>query len=126
MIRIASVIFLMLSAGISQVHAQEKTEDSVRWGNDPYFDVFLRKSDSPGAVAEITGVNRITYGHGVFTMAALSIDGLAVTVIVNHGLSDQPDRLEVRVSEDFIAIPDHIYIEEDDTGTILIYPAAAM
>jgi hypothetical protein len=100
-------------------------QDSVSWGQGVTFDVHLIPADGPH-FAEVVGVNRMTTGVGSVTAAELSIDGLTVRVTVFHGPGAAPDRLTVIAPEGFIAVPEFIDIEEDDTGVIRIYPITAV
>jgi hypothetical protein len=59
-----------------------EAQDSVSWGEGVTFDVHLVPKDGPGHVADLVGVNRMTFGVGEVTQAVLSIEGLTVTVTV--------------------------------------------
>jgi hypothetical protein len=100
-------------------------QDSVSWGQGVTFDVHLIPADGPH-FAEVVGVNRTTVGVGSVTAAELSIDGLTVRVTVFHGPGAAPDRLTVIPPEGFIAVPEYIDIEEDDTGVIRVFRLADM
>jgi hypothetical protein len=119
--RLALACALVL-AGTFSAEAQ----DSVSWGEGVTFDVHLVPKDGPGHVADLVGVNRMTFGVGEVTQAVLSIEGLTVTVTVYHGPGMAPDRMSVIVPDGYLAVPEWVDIEENATATIRIFRLSDM
>jgi hypothetical protein len=117
-----ALAFALVLAGTFSAEAQ----DSVSWGEGVTFDVHLVPKDGPGHVADLVGVNRMTFGVGEVTQAVLSIEGLTVTVTVYHGPGMAPDRMSVIVPDDHLAVPEWVDIEENDTATIRIFRLSDM
>jgi hypothetical protein len=96
-----ALAFALVLAGTFSAEAQTWT--AFPWGEGVTFDVHLVPKDGPGHVADLVGVNRMTFGVGEVTQAVLSIDGLTVTVTVYHGPGMAPlDRMSVIVPDDII------------------------
>jgi hypothetical protein len=93
-----ALAFALVLAGTFSAEAQ----DSVSWGEGVTFDVHLVPKDGPGHVADLVGVNRMTFGVGEVTQAVLSIEGLTVTVTVlsraGHGARPHVGHRARRVS----------------------------
>lgn len=101
-------------------------QDIKTWNSAAYSSyIRLQPTTNPEAVAEVEFKNAQVHGITQTERFTLSIDGMSVEVIATTGNGMTPDRMEVIPPDGFVAIPQVIDVEEDDTGIIYIYAGGA-
>jgi hypothetical protein len=112
-----------LMLGAWAAHAETRRA----WGG--YGDGWAEITPADGAgghVATVTLHNVLTGGHDSEMTFALTVDGIAASVTVDHLPGDIPDTIDVLVGPDFVAIPPHLDVPEGVDGMIRIYRRSDM
>lgn len=85
--------------------------------------VSIAPTNAPNAVAKVSfanDTNNTPYETG--TEQSLSLDGMTVTLTFEHGPAMDPDTIYIEPPAGYIAVPPVLTVEENRTGTALIYP----
>jgi hypothetical protein len=113
----------VLLVGIVRADVARAEEPAVRhWGGSS---AMLAPAEG-AAVARVICVNRLTSGHAMVLEFPLALGGFGVTVLVEHGAGDVPDRFTVVPPDGFIAVPAFVDVGEHDQGEILIFSVAGV
>lgn len=107
--RLAAALALVASPAIGQ----------VVW-DDGAASLDIVPSDKPGAVADVVYRNAMVSAQDV-EVYTLTLDGLSVSVTMQHGRGEKPDTAVVNVPEGYVAYPESITVDEGATGVVVIY-----
>lgn len=114
---------LTLAACLTATTAHAQDTHTWGMGATPEGPCVIRMAlcGGPDCYAEITFDNHLIWsGTDSHITQRLEIDGLAVVVeVIQHDL-DRPDFFAVYPPPGFVAVPDHVMVGDDATGSILV------
>ena len=89
------------------------------WGNGGHVEITAGSGGSH--VATVTLHNRMDWMDGGPMLVALTLEGIAVEVIVTHLPGDIPDVLEVIPPPGLIAVPPRLAVQENEAGSVMLF-----
>ena len=106
--------------------AQEVATWGVETGPGTQSSVRIIAVRDGAHVADISAVNRLTGGVPDNLTITLRIAGLPFRVMVQQGPGQAPDVFQVYPPPGFVAVPNHVSVEEGSDATMLIFAIDGM